>query len=702
MRAELKNAAVFAICTITLGINLDAAASVRTAPIGELTPLATLHLGKTADWVAITPDAVWVGSTGPDAVHRIDPQTNRVVATVNLRGAPCAGLATGFGSLWIPLCGKTKMLAKVNLNSNELAPLIKIGPAAPEGGITTSPDGVWLVRDKHGSLARIDPVTGTIRQTVRTPAGSYNPFYSEGQIWVTRAAGSELTSVDAASGTLGASVRTGPGPRFLTAGAGAVWTLNQGDGSLTRIDMATRQVTATIALGTPGHGGDISFGNGVVWTTMPKVPLMAIDAATGTLLCRWIGPGGDSLGIGHGAIWLTDYNRGTISRIELDGALAHCRSTSGGTAVSGGVAASGGLAGVAASNGTAAANSILPARPLDAAAAGRFAELALKCLHQEYPSHISHTLESDADARPPHELTPSFYGCYDWHSAVHGHWLLVRLVRLFPDAPFAAKARAELARSLTAENIAGEVAYFKRAGRASFERPYGLAWLLQLAAELRSWNDPQAQLWSSDLRPLESEAASRMKSWLPKLHYPIRIGEHDQTAFSFGLIWDWAGVADDGEMRSLLADAARRFYFRDRNCPLSYEPSGEDFLSPCVAEADFMRRMLDTDTFARWLSGFLPAVPQHTGRTWLRPAIVTDRADPKLAHLDGLNLSRAWMLEGMAQGLPATDGRVTVLRAAANQHREAALPAVTGEHYEGGHWLGTFAVYLTSDAGLRR
>jgi Protein of unknown function (DUF2891) len=351
---------------------------------------------------------------------------------------------------------------------------------------------------------------------------------------------------------------------------------------------------------------------------------------------------------------------------------------------------------------TAAANDIPRAPPLDAAAAERFAELALKCLHQEYPSHISHTLASDADARPPHELTPSFYGCYDWHSAVHGHWLLVRLVRLFPDAPFAAKARAELARSLTAENIAGEVAYFKREGRASFERPYGLAWLLQLAAELRSWEDPQAQQWSSDLRPLESEAASRVKGWLPKLHYPIRIGEHDQTAFSFGLIWDWAGVAGDKEMRSLLADAARRFYVGDRNCPLNYEPSGEDFLSPCLAEADFMRRVLDTDAFARWLSGFLPGVALHTGRRWLRPAVVTDRSDPKLAHLDGLNLSRAWMLEGMAQGLPATDGRVAVLRAVANQHREAALPAVTGDHYEGGHWLGTFAVYLTSEAGLRR
>jgi hypothetical protein len=341
-----------------------------------------------------------------------------------------------------------------------------------------------------------------------------------------------------------------------------------------------------------------------------------------------------------------------------------------------------------------------PVAALDARVAAGFAALALKCLHSEYPSHISHSMAGDADARPPHLLTPAFYGCYDWHSDVHGHWLLVRLLRLFPEAPFAAPARAELARSFTAENMAGEAAYLGRADRASFERPYGLAWLLQLAAELREWPDPQAQQWSSALMPLEAEAASRIRSWLPKLHYPIRIGEHDQTAFSFGLIWDWAGIAGDTQMRSLLADAARRFYLRDRDCPLRYEPSGEDFLSPCLAEADFMRRVLGPEEFSRWLQDFLPGILRHPGQTWLPPAVVTDRSDPKLAHIDGLNLSRAWMLEGIAHGLKAGDRRIAVLLDAAARHRQAALPAVTGEHYEGGHWLGTYAVYLTSQAGL--
>jgi hypothetical protein len=340
---------------------------------------------------------------------------------------------------------------------------------------------------------------------------------------------------------------------------------------------------------------------------------------------------------------------------------------------------------------------------LSVEAAGRFAALALKCLHQEFPNHISHTLAGDADARPPRELTPAFYGCFDWHSDVHGHWLLVRLLRLFPQAPFAGQARQELARTFTAANIAGEVAYLHGAGRTSFERPYGLAWLLKLAAELRTWDDPEGRAWSATLQPLEAEAAARIKAWVPKLHYPIRIGEHDQTAFSFGLAWDWAGVAADDQMRAMLRDAGARFYQADQNCPLAYEPSGEDFLSPCLGEADFMRRVLKSADFSRWVSGFLPGIPANSAPgtlMWLPPGVVTDRADPKLAHIDGLNLSRAWMLEGIASALPAKDGRRTALLATAAAHRAAALPQVTGAHYEGGHWLGTFAVYLTSAAGL--
>ncbi|MEP7010385.1 MAG: DUF2891 domain-containing protein [Acidobacteriota bacterium] len=342
----------------------------------------------------------------------------------------------------------------------------------------------------------------------------------------------------------------------------------------------------------------------------------------------------------------------------------------------------------------------------DAQAAARFADLALACVGKEYPNKIAHVMTGDADAKPPHLLTPAFFGCYDWHSAVHGHWLLARLARTYPEAPFAAPARAALAASLTPEKITAEVAYLDGPGRVSFERPYGLAWLLQLGAELRGWDDPQAKSWSAALAPLERAAAKRISDWLPKLSRPIRIGEHDQTAFSFGLILDWARAAKDADLERLVLERSQAYYLADRTCPLSYEPSGQDFLSPCLAEADLMRRILPAERFAAWLGDFLPQIPKAIeapgSPSWLEPAIVTDPTDPKLAHLDGLNLSRAWMLEGIVASLPATDPRLPELRATALRHRKAGLAAVTGEHYEGGHWLGSFATYLATGRGLER
>jgi hypothetical protein len=339
-------------------------------------------------------------------------------------------------------------------------------------------------------------------------------------------------------------------------------------------------------------------------------------------------------------------------------------------------------------------------RLLDVTDATHFAGLALACLHREYPNKISHVLNSDADARPPRELTPAFYGCYDWHSAVHGHWLLVRLVRTYPHAPFEAAARAELARSLTPDNIAREVTYLEEEGREAFERPYGLAWLLRLAAELREWQDPEGREWLAALLPLETAAAKQLKAWLPQLAYPIRSGEHSQTALSFGLMWDWAVVSGDSAMRDLLALKAGEFYAKDKKCPLAFEPSGTDFLSPCLAEADFMRRVLDPKTFSRWLERFFPSLAGGDPTRWLRPAVVTDRDDPKLAHIDGLNLSRAWMLDGIASALPKNDRRVNVLLIVAALHRQVGLPAVLHVSYVGSHWLGTYAVYLTSRAGI--
>ncbi len=317
----------------------------------------------------------------------------------------------------------------------------------------------------------------------------------------------------------------------------------------------------------------------------------------------------------------------------------------------------------------------------------RYARLALECVHKEYPNKIAHAMSSDADAKPPRELTPAFYGCFDWHSAVHGHWLLARLARTNPQAPYAAEARAALRRSLTAENIAGEVRYYTAAGRQTFERPYGLAWLLMLGLELRQWDDAEARKWSAALRPLEDAIAARVSAWLPKLQFPIRTGEHNNTAFGLGLMLDYARGVKDAKFTAVLEERVRAYYLKDKACPLAYEPSGEDFLSPCLAEADTVRRVLGKEEFSHWLTAFLPSIE-------LEPTRVSDVTDGKLYHLAGLNLSRAWMLRGIVAGLPADDARRAEFTKTAEKLRTAGLAAIEASHYEGGHWLGTFAVYL--------
>lgn len=341
---------------------------------------------------------------------------------------------------------------------------------------------------------------------------------------------------------------------------------------------------------------------------------------------------------------------------------------------------------------------------LDEETAAHFAALALNCVEKEYPNKISHVMSGDDEVAPPRKLTPAFYGCFDWHSSVHGHWMLARLARLFPDAEFAGPALEALGRNLTRDALLAEAAYMAHPERSGFERPYGLAWLLQLIHELDEWGREQADgapeqvnAWRESLRPPEAVVRQRLHEWLPKLHYPIRGGEHFQTAFAFGLIWDYAVHAGDKQTLALLRDAAARFYADDRDCPLTYEPSGHDFLSPCLAEADFMRRVMEPARFSAWLDGFLPGVGESG---WLPVGIVTDRADGKLAHIDGLNISRAWMLEGIADGLPEDDERREALFRASREHAEAGLDGVTDEHYAGSHWLASFAVYLTTRRGL--
>lgn len=334
----------------------------------------------------------------------------------------------------------------------------------------------------------------------------------------------------------------------------------------------------------------------------------------------------------------------------------------------------------------------------------RFATFALSCAHQEYPNKISHVLDSASDVAAPSALYPAFYGCFDWHSAVHGHWLMVRILKTDPDSPMADAILATLDRSFTDENIAGELAYYSGKDRGSFERPYGIAWYLQLVAELHDNNDPKLQTYRQTLAPLEDAIVAEVMQWLPKLAYPIRLGTHNQTAFAFGLMLDYARTVDNAALEQALVDKTLEFHKNDVNCPLAYEPSGEDFLSPCLMEADLMRRVMPQADFTAWLSRFLPSIPTD-GPTdgsadWLEPGVVRDASDGKLVHLDGVNLSRAWALEGVASALPENDPRIPALLAAAKVHKDTGIAAVSDEHYSGSHWLASFATYLETKRGL--
>jgi virginiamycin B lyase len=294
-------------------------------PFASIKPEAIFKIGDVADWVQITDDAVWVASSKPASVHRIDPKTNKEVAIIPVPGEPCAGLAFGFGSLWVPLCGKANSIVRVNPRTNQISASLPIGPAGPEGGITASSDSIWIVTDNVGTLVRIDPLTNKMRQTISIAPGSCNPLFtsrissgsmsSDGVVWITGGNANILTAVDASSGAVLATIPVGPKPRFLAAGGGSIWTLNQGDGTVTRVDAQSRKVTATIIVGIPGPGGDIAFGAGSIWTSVFGVPLTAIDGKTDKVLRQWVGPGGGALRFGHDSVWLTDYKRGTLSRI---------------------------------------------------------------------------------------------------------------------------------------------------------------------------------------------------------------------------------------------------------------------------------------------------------------------------------------------------------------------------------------------------
>jgi hypothetical protein len=330
--------------------------------------------------------------------------------------------------------------------------------------------------------------------------------------------------------------------------------------------------------------------------------------------------------------------------------------------------------------------------------ASHFAKLALKCIHQEYPNKPGEVLGSDKDVKPVREYRPAFYGCFDWHSAVHGHWMLVKIMKTYPDLPEAEKIKSALDRNLTAENIAVELNFFLDSNNKTFERTYGWAWFLKLAEELHTWDDPKAREWETALQPLTDLICNNYIDFLPKLLYPVRVGEHSNTAFGLAFALDYARSTQNKALETIIVSRSRDFFLNDQNCPESWEPGGYDFFSPCLTEAELMARVLPDAEFTQWIEAFLPGINQGTPRIMSETARVSDRSDGKLVHLDGLNFSRAWALKHIAEK-PGMNRKI--LLEAAEKHLNAALPNVADGDYAGEHWLASFAVYALSEIQIK-
>ncbi len=323
-----------------------------------------------------------------------------------------------------------------------------------------------------------------------------------------------------------------------------------------------------------------------------------------------------------------------------------------------------------------------------------FANLALKGISQEFPNKPADVLNNENDLKSPHIVHPAFFGCYDWHSSVHGHWMLVKLLKTFPDHPMQKEIRTALARNLTALDLKEEADYFNRPGAKSYERPYGWSWLLKLAEELYTWDDPQGKEWSKNLQPLTDVIVTRYLEYFPKQTYPIRSGVHSSTAFGLTFALDYAKAVGHQPLQKLIEERSRYYYANDANIPAAWEPDGADFFSPSLMEADLMRRVLPEAEFREWFKKFLPDLTKSDPKSLLFPATVTDRTDPQIVHLDGLNLSRAWCMNHLAEALDKNDPVRQTLLDAAKRHAGAALPHITSGDYAGEHWLASFAVHL--------
>lgn len=331
---------------------------------------------------------------------------------------------------------------------------------------------------------------------------------------------------------------------------------------------------------------------------------------------------------------------------------------------------------------------------LEVEQASSLATLPLAGLRREYPNKMDHVMLGGGDVCSPRQCHPAFYGCFDWHSSVHGHWMLARLLKSFPDLPQAEAVESLFDDHFTEDNLNREAEYLAHPGRKSFERPYGWAWLLKLAEELHTWDDPRARSWSQAMAPLSKAVTERYLEFFPKQTYPIRSGVHSNTAFGLAFALDYARTVGNRELESMLMDRALTYFGDDRGYPADWEPGGDHFFSPALMEVCLMARVLLGEEFSHWLSDFLPGLADGEPKNLLQPAVVSDRSDPKIVHLDGLNLSRCWAFKEMAARLPKADPRQPRLLAAAAAHKQATLQHITSGHYEGEHWLASFAVYF--------
>ena len=332
--------------------------------------------------------------------------------------------------------------------------------------------------------------------------------------------------------------------------------------------------------------------------------------------------------------------------------------------------------------------------------ASQFAAMPLRCIEKEFPNKLDHVMNNEKEVLNPRTLHPVFYGCFDWHSSVHGHWMLIRLLKTFPDLPEAPAIRAALNRNITAANVLAEVQYLGQKDRDSFERTYGWAWFLKLIEELYTWDDPDGKTWLKNLAPLEDAFVKRYMAFLPKQTYAIRTGVHPNTAFGIAFALDYARTVKNKPLEDLLIQRSLFYFSKDTNYPAEWEPGGEDFFSPCLMEADLMQRVLKPEEFVSWFHAFLPGMKEGKVHSLMKPAIVTDRSDGKLVHLDGLNLSRAWCMKGIAAALPENDPARGYLLKAAQVHAEDALKNLHSGQYAGEHWLASFATYLLTPAAF--